>query len=94
MPPSSATMPLAPSNSPGAQAATHFRGFVHHRLEAYLHQFVGCHQTGYPCTDNCHFSAVVLHRNAARAFSVLDPVIEGEGKSGPNMVIGFLPLAG
>jgi hypothetical protein len=37
---------------------------------------------------------MALSRNAAQACRVFQPVVESEGKSGPKMVIGFLPSAG
>lgn len=78
----------------GAQATTHFRGFIHHGLEAQLHQLVGSHQTGDPGTDNRHFGAMVGRRDATQTGRVLDPVIKGKRKVRAKDGDGFLPSAG
>ena len=61
-----------------AQAPAHFRGFIHHGLEAQLHQLVGRHHPGHAGADNRHFSAKFVCGNTAQASGVFDPVIEGK----------------
>ncbi|MNF49092.1 hypothetical protein D3C84_303560 [compost metagenome] len=77
-----------------AQAPTHFRGFVHHRLEAQLHQLVGRHQAGNASPDNRHFGTVIVRGNRTQASRVLDPVVKGEWKVRAENGDGFLAVCG
>ncbi|MNZ22574.1 hypothetical protein D3C78_396670 [compost metagenome] len=77
-----------------AQAPTHFRGFVHHRLEAQLHQLVGRYQPGDTGADNRNLFALALARNTAQAGRMLDPVVKGEREIRAENGDGFLAVGG
>jgi len=62
------------------QASAEFRGLVHHRLEAQLHQFVGRDQPSDAGANDGNFLTMALGRDAAQAGRVFQPVVEGEGE--------------
>ncbi|MNZ58252.1 hypothetical protein D3C78_762550 [compost metagenome] len=77
-----------------AQPATQLGCFVHHRLEAQLHQLVGRHQAGDTGAHDCHFLTMALGRNAAQACGVFQPVVEGEGEIRAEDGDGFFTIGG